>query len=239
MGALVLLNSGLIMVDHIHFQYNGFLIGLLLLSMGLIKNVSFRDLKKKKKNDSVSRLTKMCRSLTLCRIHHRIRSLSLSLSFQGRVLLGGMAFASLLMLKHLFLSLAPIYFVYLFRSYCCRVSGKSIGSVQRLSSKRKPLAAKPLVAKSLAVEPLAVEPVPQTSEPANVSPCKRMKTQHPGAGVARGDAPVGVEEMKRKARRRLVIIRALQNGSAISACGNGYVIAHSGTLSKFAVRLEL
>eukprot|EP00752_Nemacystus_decipiens_P002051 g1964.t1 len=74
LGVLVLLNSGLLMVDHVHFQYNGFLLGLLLLSMGLIK--------------------------------------------QGKVLAGGAAFACLLMLKHLFLSLAPLYFVYLLRHFC-------------------------------------------------------------------------------------------------------------------------
>lgn len=34
------------------------------------------------------------------------------------MLLGGATFACLLMLKHLFLALAPLYFVYLFRSYC-------------------------------------------------------------------------------------------------------------------------
>eukprot|EP00903_Cladosiphon_okamuranus_P012361 g11588.t2 len=74
LGVLVLLNSGLFMVDHIHFQYNGFLLGLLLLSIGFIR--------------------------------------------QGKVLAGGATFASLLMLKHLFLSLAPLYFVHLLRHFC-------------------------------------------------------------------------------------------------------------------------
>ncbi|CAB1107431.1 unnamed protein product [Ectocarpus sp. CCAP 1310/34] len=81
-GPLVLLNSGLFLVDHIHFQYNGFLLGLLLLSMGLIR--------------------------------------------QGRVLSGGATFACLLMLKHLFLALAPLYFVYLLRSYCCGASAQQL-----------------------------------------------------------------------------------------------------------------
>ena len=40
------------------------------------------------------------------------------LDIQGKVLAGGAAFACLLMLKHLFLSLAPLYFVHLLRHYC-------------------------------------------------------------------------------------------------------------------------
>ncbi|CAM9120050.1 unnamed protein product [Discosporangium mesarthrocarpum] len=83
-GALVLLSSGLLVVDHIHFQYNGFLLGLLLFSMGLIKH--------------------------------------------EREVLGGMVFAALLMLKHLFLALAPLYFIYLLRKYCYMGSGGYMGS---------------------------------------------------------------------------------------------------------------
>ncbi|CAD6250004.1 unnamed protein product [Miscanthus lutarioriparius] len=59
----------------LHFQYNGFLMGLLLLSLHFLE--------------------------------------------QEWDLAGGVVFASLLCSKHLFLVAAPVYFMYLFRHYCC------------------------------------------------------------------------------------------------------------------------
>ncbi|XP_052145543.1 probable dolichyl pyrophosphate Glc1Man9GlcNAc2 alpha-1,3-glucosyltransferase [Oryza glaberrima] len=73
--ALVLWSPALLAVDHVHFQYNGFLMGLLLLSLHFLE--------------------------------------------QGRDLAGGVVFAALLCSKHLFLVAAPVYFVYIFRHYCC------------------------------------------------------------------------------------------------------------------------
>ncbi|KAF2126155.1 glycosyltransferase family 57 protein [Dothidotthia symphoricarpi CBS 119687] len=71
----ILLSPGLLIIDHIHFQYNGFLYGILILSMVLARNKS-------------------------------------------TVLLSGLLFAALLCLKHIYLYLAPAYFVYLLRAYC-------------------------------------------------------------------------------------------------------------------------
>ncbi|KAL6046572.1 glycosyl transferase, partial [Balamuthia mandrillaris] len=72
--ALTLFNPGLIIVDHIHFQYNGFLTGFLLLSINAI--------------------------------------------LKGQVLWGAAYFAMLLNLKHIYMYMAPVYFVYLLRNYC-------------------------------------------------------------------------------------------------------------------------
>lgn len=71
----ILLSPGLLIIDHIHFQYNGFLYGLLLLSLVLARRKS-------------------------------------------TLLLGGLLFAALLCFKHIYLYLAPAYFVYLLRAYC-------------------------------------------------------------------------------------------------------------------------
>jgi hypothetical protein len=71
----VLLSPGLLIIDHIHFQYNGFLYGILILSMVLARNNS-------------------------------------------TLLLSGLLFAALLCFKHIYLYLAPAYFVYLLRAYC-------------------------------------------------------------------------------------------------------------------------
>lgn len=71
----ILLSPGLLIIDHIHFQYNGFLYGILILSLVLARKKS-------------------------------------------TTLLSGLLFAGLLCLKHIYLYLAPAYFVYLLRAYC-------------------------------------------------------------------------------------------------------------------------
>lgn len=71
----ILLSPALLIIDHIHFQYNGFLYGILILSI-----VSARK--------------------------------------QSTMLVGGLLFAALLCFKHIYLYLAPAYFVYLLRAYC-------------------------------------------------------------------------------------------------------------------------
>ncbi|RMZ90738.1 hypothetical protein DV736_g2037, partial [Chaetothyriales sp. CBS 134916] len=69
----ILLSPGLLIIDHIHFQYNGVLYGILIASVVLIRQPS-------------------------------------------TMWLGGAFFALLLSLKHIYLYLAPAYFVYLLRA---------------------------------------------------------------------------------------------------------------------------
>ncbi|MCJ1277249.1 glycosyl transferase [Puttea exsequens] len=77
----ILLSPALLIIDHIHFQYNGFLYGILVLSLTLARE-------------------------------------------RSTMLWSGVSFAVLLSLKHIYLYLAPAYFVYLLRAYC--LSQKSI-----------------------------------------------------------------------------------------------------------------
>ncbi len=71
----VLLSPGLLIIDHVHFQYNGFLYALLVLSVALART-------------------------------------------SDTLLPSGLLFAALLCFKHIYLYLAPAYFVYLLRVYC-------------------------------------------------------------------------------------------------------------------------
>ncbi|KAF2879822.1 hypothetical protein ILUMI_26349 [Ignelater luminosus] len=71
---LLLANVGLLMVDHIHFQYNGIMYGILLMSLANM--------------------------------------------FKERYLSAACWFTVLLNMKHLYLYVAPAYFVYLLRNYC-------------------------------------------------------------------------------------------------------------------------
>lgn len=77
----VILSPGLLIIDHIHFQYNGFMYGLLVWSLVLARAKS-------------------------------------------SLLSSGLVFAALLCFKHIYLYLAPAYFVFLLRTYC--LSAKSI-----------------------------------------------------------------------------------------------------------------
>ncbi|KAF2225357.1 ALG8 glycosyltransferase family ALG6 [Elsinoe ampelina] len=71
----ILLSPGLLVIDHIHFQYNGAMYGVLILSIVLAR--------------------------------HR-----------ANLLASGIVFAALLCMKHIYLYLAPAYFVFLLRAYC-------------------------------------------------------------------------------------------------------------------------
>ena len=93
---LAVFNAGLLITDHVHFQYNGLLLGILVLSVASIQ--------------------------------------------RGADLLGGILFAILINMKHLYLVLAPAYFVLLLRHHCvapaprCWLGGRGVArGVARLA----------------------------------------------------------------------------------------------------------
>ncbi|KAJ2661590.1 glycosyl transferase [Coemansia sp. RSA 1200] len=87
-AALTFLSPGLVFVDHIHFQYNGFLFGILVYS--------------------------------------------LAFALERRNLLAGTMFAVLLCFKHIYMYIAPAYFLYLLLNYCYVVRRDSQGRKSRV-----------------------------------------------------------------------------------------------------------
>ncbi|KAF5364244.1 hypothetical protein D9756_000732 [Leucocoprinus leucothites] len=79
-SASIFLHPGFLIVDHIHFQYNGLLFGILLWSIFMARH--------------------------------------------GNKLASGVLFAILLNFKHIYMYLAPAYFIYLLRSFCMTPSGR-------------------------------------------------------------------------------------------------------------------
>eukprot|EP00039_Didymoeca_costata_P003674 m.69058 g.69058 ORF g.69058 m.69058 type:complete len:505 (-) comp12024_c0_seq1:64-1578(-) len=90
---LIVCNAGLFIVDHVHFQYNGFMYGIMLLSISEMK--------------------------------------------EKRFISGSILFAALICLKHIYLYIAPAFFVYLLRVYCFQGSDTntppSFGSFQLIN----------------------------------------------------------------------------------------------------------
>lgn len=91
---LIVTNPGLIMLDHIHFQYNGMLLGILLCSIACI--ILGASSSTKQYTGQISNV----------------------ISKRAWELLGASFFAVLLSMKHLYMTLAPLYLVYLFRHHC-------------------------------------------------------------------------------------------------------------------------
>mmetsp|Transcript_27435 Transcript_27435/g.33246 ORF Transcript_27435/g.33246 Transcript_27435/m.33246 type:complete len:605 (-) Transcript_27435:135-1949(-) len=85
---LIVANPGLLLLDHVHFQYNGMLLGLLLFSIGFIHKCELEQ------------------------------STAGRAGMFGSHMIGAIFYAALVTMKHLYLPLAPIYFVYLLR-LCC------------------------------------------------------------------------------------------------------------------------
>lgn len=85
----IVLAPGLLIIDHIHFQYNGFMYGVLAWSLVLAR-------------------------------------------YRETLLGSGLVFATLLCFKHIYLYLAPAYFVFLLRAYC--LSSRSIFRIKFLNA---------------------------------------------------------------------------------------------------------
>jgi len=91
---LIVLHPGLFWLDHVHFQYNGMLLGMLLISLTCLLRANAQPFKVKE--DSISSAS----------------------SRQYYCLAGAAMYALLLTFKHLYLGLSLWYFFYLLRRYC-------------------------------------------------------------------------------------------------------------------------
>ena len=96
---LIVFNPSLLWLDHIHFQYNGMMIGVLLASLGCLMM-----------GNNVASIPENG--------NHTVKQ---PLSYDFYHLSGAVLFALLLNLKHLYLPLAPLYFCYLLERYCLSI----------------------------------------------------------------------------------------------------------------------
>ncbi len=105
---LTISNVGLLLLDHVHFQYNGMMLGILLFSLAaLLKSITTT---KPGERDGMK------------------QQIALEL-------LGAALFAFLLTMKHLYLTLAPVYFFYLLRRFCF-TTASTRSSVQSNNDRR-------------------------------------------------------------------------------------------------------
>jgi alpha-1,3-glucosyltransferase len=100
---LIVFNPGLLWLDHIHFQYNGMLLGVLLASLGCFMMAN--NVKAAEQAASAAATTTGPDG-------------SFFTAYDFYTLSGAALYALLLNLKHLYLPLAPLFFCYLLERYC-------------------------------------------------------------------------------------------------------------------------
>jgi len=93
---LIVANPALLWLDHIHFQYNGMMIGVFLASLGCLLMGNHVAVKATPENPTPNQ----------------------PLAYDLYHLMGAALYATLLNFKHLYLPLAPLYFCYLLEQYC-------------------------------------------------------------------------------------------------------------------------
>ena len=103
---LISCNAGLLLIDHIHFQYNGVLIGFLILTIHMLINNHPHYPLPSHPHDDITH-------------HQHQQSHHQHQHNKYRYLLAAVFYSILVLMKHLFVSLAPIIALHLIANYCC------------------------------------------------------------------------------------------------------------------------
>lgn len=106
---LIVFNPGLLWLDHIHFQYNGMLLGILLASLGCFMMAN---------NAKAAVLATLSATKQTSTTTNGDTTERFFAAYDFYTLSGAALFALLLNLKHLYLPLAPLFFCYLLERYC-------------------------------------------------------------------------------------------------------------------------
>lgn len=109
---LAVFNSGLILLDHVHFQYNGMLLGILLLSISFVLRSMEMTTVLVDPNSTVQNKgkSKMLQDNYLVAVTTAAAG---TRRRRRREIIGSLLFAWLVTFKHLYITLGPVYFFYM------------------------------------------------------------------------------------------------------------------------------
>jgi alpha-1,3-glucosyltransferase len=126
---LLVTNSGLLILDHVHFQYNGMLLGILLSSIAmLLQSIKVEECEyqhqyqyqheHQHRHEHQLNVTASTKPNTSTNTSTNNNIHMNNIIMKKFDLLGAILFALLLTFKHMYLTLAPLYFFYLLRRFC-------------------------------------------------------------------------------------------------------------------------